>query len=684
MQPDEKQQYAPPATAPSLSVLTASTAWADPSANKVGCESLLKLQLSSPIFEIAWISIVALHIMCGTVSILSGRIYAFAASPGMIYWAEVVGGTSNPYFLISSIVFTLIGAVHLLQALWFVLISIHSKKLVFAPSMQLIRSSRSHRSWVSPRVYTTKACRHAFVIKIKRMAKAVARWWLKIIGFLGVESKYFPYLFVAREIIEVTSQTYQANRSCNLVPRLWINHFMMSLLIINCWSTPILQLVFHRRPAAERVTCVMVDAILNISASLIAPITVFLPYYKEFDVPTLSFPDELQYDTLWITRFMMESRVIFILSMSDLVSKIINHASIYSSVSATASLIQRRSLRVHVTHMTNILPKNVVPSNSYLARGKQALHALFVIWVFCLIGIYARAVHRGSQIIIGCQVTTTSWFATKYPCSFFTVNCHRHQMTSPNGTELDKLDKDTLVDLVYAHCPDLQIPTEIQNFPNLISIEIYNCTIRSWPRESAISPNKHPKMLSITIARTNMTEFPQGLLGPLPSTLTDVEFSFTNLTNLPDDIGERWHALSSLYVEFSELSEVPASIFQLPIIFLSLAGNNIQYLPPLDHVSGIYYDLDLSRNPLQALPATIGADMFVASLNLEYSNVSNLPPWMYSSLGTLYGKGSPFCETVNTSSEIGCTASDPRGENRVSINLIDSMISLDLERHEYK
>lgn len=167
-------------------------------------------------------------------------------------------------------------------------------------------------------------------------------------------------------------------------------------------------------------------------------------------------------------------------------------------------------------------------------------------------------------------------------------------------------------------------------------------------------------------------------MGPLPPTVSDVEFAITNLTKIPDDLGRRWHSLSLLVFEFSGLKEIPASVFQIPAIVLSFVGNQIRYLPPLDDVHAFYYIVDLGYNPLQALPATSG--LYSYMMNVEASNITSLSPWIYSNVFLPFGRGSPYCLDLTSSTPymvgVGCMVPDPRGGGRVPVYIIDSKITL--------
>lgn len=142
--------------------------------------------------------------------------------------------------------------------------------------------------------------------------------------------------------------------------------------------------------------------------------------------------------------------------------------------------------------------------------------------------------------------------------------------------------------------------------------------------------------------------------------MNDLEFSVTNLSKLPDAIGEKWHALSVLYID-TEMHEVPASLFQIPVIVLSLMGNQIKY-------------------PLQVLPANVGLGAYVVYLNVEESNISSLPSWATTNVGLPFGRASPYWLNVSSDKpykvDVGCVVPDPRGGGRIPMTVIDSKLAL--------
>lgn len=301
-----------------------------------------------------------------------------------------------------------------------------------------------------------------------------------------------------------------------------------------------------------------------------------------------------------------------------------------------------------------------------------------MLWGVALLVIYSRAVYISSHTFTGCVDTTIPWLSAKYPCSIFMFNCYRHQVASPDGSELDQLDPGTLSFLIYSHCSALQVPSAIQNFPFLMGFHLHNSTLQYWTSENAFSTASHPNLLATMITRVNMSEFPPALL-ELPASVSDISFSETNLTRLPDDLNERWHPLSILFIEFSELKELPKTIFEIPVMLFSFYGNEIESLPSLDDARSVYYVMDFGGNPLRELPVTIGNGTSVAFLNIENSNLLFIPSWVYTNVILPFGLGDPYCQSLGESTSAvsqGCLMPYPHRNDHIPIKLIDNNLKL--------
>lgn len=130
---------------------------------------------------------------------------------------------------------------------------------------------------------------------LRRPARAALQIWKFLFnrrGVFGIESDWFSVVYMVRESIEVVSQSFQARRSSELLPRPWLNNVLVTLVVANCWSTPVLQHLFHRQQhqrsgthhhqGSERVVCLVLSATLNM-----APVS--LPHSSSFGPTTRRF-----------------------------------------------------------------------------------------------------------------------------------------------------------------------------------------------------------------------------------------------------------------------------------------------------------------------------------------------------------------------------------------------------------
>lgn len=72
----------------------------------------------------------------------------------------------------------------------------------------------------------------------------LASVWSFFVACRAVRSQDYGLVFLERELVQTSLQTYQAYRLSCLVPRVWMNNVIVELLVLNCWSTPLSQFVF--------------------------------------------------------------------------------------------------------------------------------------------------------------------------------------------------------------------------------------------------------------------------------------------------------------------------------------------------------------------------------------------------------------------------------------------------------
>ncbi|KAF1775475.1 Leucine-rich repeat domain, L domain-like [Phytophthora cactorum] len=516
--------------------------------------------------------------------------------------------------------------------------------------------------------------------------------WINVFsrkGIFGVESEHFSTVFAVREVLEASSQTYQAYRASNLLPRAGMNALIVGLLVTNCWTTAGIQLFLRKSPALERVVTLTYDALLSFGMMIVVPLIIFIPYIEAFNFEYSIFknPDVL-YDPVPLATMVLENRLIFASSLFDFATKLIPQLSIFLSLVTVSELLGRSDVKVipstnrHSIQSVAVKPKAGSdgigkpsevdktignPKNSGQFASLRALHK----WK-----------HRAANYeVIGCRAVTRPWFSNgKEPCSSLVYDCHARNTTSPDGSSFDKLDHVTLATLAIAHCPELKMPPDFQRLENLVMFHLYNSTIVNWDAESSVSATAHTRLLSVLVGKTQMAEFPVGLLQPLPASLMSVQFSQTNLTKLPDDLYVRWHAMAMISFENGILTEIPYQMFFSPVYTLSLMGNRIETLPTLAMMPPgmIIPELRLTHNPLRELPAALMApDPFIMSLNVQNTSLTTMPTWVKTNTKVVWAYDTPFCATPMADPalayQVMCFARPPGQEAFFPMYLFDSL-----------
>ncbi|KAG3050426.1 hypothetical protein PI125_g26437, partial [Phytophthora idaei] len=485
--------------------------------------------------------------------------------------------------------------------------------------------------------------------------------WINVFsrkGIFGVESEHFSTVFAVREVLEASSQTYQAYRASNLLPRAGMNALIVGLLVTNCWTTAGIQLFLRKSPALERVVTLTYDALLSFGMMIVVPLIIFIPYIEAFNFEYSIFKNfDVLYDSVHLATMVLENRLIFASSLFDFATKLIPHLSTFLALVTVSELLGRRDVKVapgvsvgrmHSVSSFNVQANSagsVKPGQANKTTGKlqnsgqfasfRALHkwkhviaiVLFVLWGAIILLLHGLAAQRAANYeVIGCRAVTRPWFSNgKEPCSSLVYDCHARNTTSPDDSSFDKLDHVALATLAIAHCPELKMPPDFQRLENLVIFHLYNSTIVNWDAESSVSATAHTRLLSVLVGKTQMAEFPVGLLQPLPASLMSVQFLETNLTKLPDDLHVRWHAMVMISFENGILTEIPYQMFFSPVYTLSLMGNRIEMLPTLAMMPPgmIIPQLRLTHNPLRELPAALMApDPFIMSLNVQNTSLT--------------------------------------------------------------
>ncbi|EGZ12792.1 hypothetical protein PHYSODRAFT_512348 [Phytophthora sojae] len=445
-------------------------------------------------------------------------------------------------------------------------------------------------------------------------------------------SDAYGRVFAARKTVEIATQIPNAYLYSTLIARPWINHVKVALLVTNCWSAFIIHRMLIKSESVDkrvapsisstshqsvRFLAVVVDTFLSVATGILLPGAIIIPYMLVFDFKNLDFPDSLLYGDTSFANLILENRAFFAISWGNAVMKGVPHLSAFLCLMALASMLDSRLVRfVH----------RVVAPSIFLVTGITML-------TLHLVAQFAPITGEMEVIRSFCLQRMHPWLAPNVSCAVIKYNCYREGVASPPVTALDLLERESVRSLMFLHCSELIIPPIIQEFSSLMGIELWNTTLVRWGEEAALSAQFHPRMIYMIFSFVNMTSLPVGILRPpLPEQLIDLEFIHTNLTTLPDEVGEAWINVQLVYMEHSQLNQFPTVLMTLPVLAeLSLIDNRFETMPDdvlLTAASTYFYDLAFSKTPLRKLPEARSEDFYISYLALEYSQVTEIPAWI--------------------------------------------------------
>ncbi|KAG1696777.1 hypothetical protein DVH05_017998 [Phytophthora capsici] len=657
-------------------------------------EEGLHLQLKPGMFRLAWLLVISAHSLCAMFLLIFAATYYYLTDPIMGYyvhlWAPEKG---NEHYGLYALVFAAMYFLHLSRILTLIYCSIRECQLAFT-------RTRIHKRKVSPKRQSqrTKVVIKEYRHLIKAFFRPARRMWTSLFssnGLFGVESEHFLTVFVLRELLELSTQTYQAYQFSRFLPRVWLNTLLVVLLLANCWSTLAVQLFLGSKPALERVVALSTDAAICIAISVIVPCLLIAPYANAMDTANSSFkdPDQL-YDPVFVTRLVLEFQLTFASSLTDFGAKIFPHIALYMSLVTIGSLLTRsstssasvavskpprrwvddssitsqslRSSPQNSARSEGNLPKaDTKPSTLTkveswrLQRSKhgvnahKAVKAILGLWGALIVVLHLHAaIESHLTAVKDCRAFTRPWFTSSLSCVSLVINCHSRGIKSPDDALFASIDEKALATLTFAHCPRLHMPPAIQRFSNLMVFHIYNSTVVEWGTNSnSITATAHPRLFFTAISRTKFPSgFPAGLLEPLPASLLSVMFCVTDLKSIPVDLPSRWHPMAVVAFEYGEFTDIPASLLSLQVYTLSLKGNRIETIPQLSDMASTLTipELSLTENPLKELPETLGSSTsFIIRLDLQETNLTSLPAWTGTQvLKRNYMHGTPYCSQV--------------------------------------
>lgn len=512
-------------------------------------------------------------------------------------------------------------------------------------------------------------------------------------GLLGVGGRHYEGTLLVRELLETILQTAQAYRMSVLLPRATVNQLYALLIVLNCWLTVAVHIVFALRDAYRRLLTLLSDCALDLVSSL-GVMLMIVNFYVPIRSLTLDgFANELWSGKYSETQVRSEMQLVFVVSWVDLGMRVVFAVGVMFSLGDIKALLQlqRRDHRIQQTpaqlaprtgaQVVALVPcKPVVEPSAQ--RCKSALshamlkgtprksrrqrllaavcHVIFAAWGSIILAFHLKA--ASLPIVAQCQFQMRPWGAAQPSCYLFELDCHNLQI---NGSLQEiagmwtQFDRGTVERITIRHCPVLEIPPLLQDFRGLVKIKMYNSTILSWASDAAITAANHPRIETIRLVRVYFADgdVPAGLLShDSPTTLQEITICDTNLRRLPDDLDLRWPKGIIINLELGELELVSDSLIRLAPYSLSLYGNPIDTVPSsLFEAEGIV-TIDFGETSITELPEQVQAlSSTLRYIFLPNTNLSVFWSWLDQlienanpdDLWAIYATGTPYCDELD-------------------------------------
>lgn len=653
---------------------------------RVGAQdSDFKVKLSLWSFVLMWITIAMIHVLCMCCFGIQSWVYRQLPMTSLSHSLELYGVTMAPSnFRVVAYVYATVTLIHGVLLLEMLLGSIWHQHLRF----EITTKTQKRRLTHNRRDRSPKALfYHIFHLVFGER------------GIFGVKGRYFEAIYVVREIFESVLQSTQAYRMSEFVPRLLVNRFFVFTIVINCWSTPVINYVFANNPPLQRMLCLMFDIALDFTSTVGVPVVLSIPYVKQYDFKTANFSRLLYRNDIWFVNMINQLRIVFISSWMDLLSEITFLVSLIISLQDVKNLLHSypkclikpsKTNRIHITiepnvhsvldnvELNNIEKKSMqlrqnrsIKSSGYqiiqvekqkehaIQRNPKAgslfvkiAHMIMIFWGTLHLMVHFHASFQSNST--HCAQRTWPWLGTKSGCMFLRINCNNSAQHTGSFNEIEsilaKLNEQALSYIAIRNCPHIEIPPCIQRFPNLVGVKIYNSTLASWDADAALTTKHHPKIVFLFVIKTNMTQIPLGLLAPdFPPKIRDIEFGWTNLTAIPDNLSEIWPKNGFIMFERSPIDSVPAAFLLKPMHQVSISGNEITQLTSEVFSSPLASSMWFNGNSISVLPEALVPSKAITYLDLSNTMVRSLPSWVDKKFllqATIVAGGTPLCDRL--------------------------------------
>jgi hypothetical protein len=472
---------------------------------------------------------------------------------------------------------------------------------------------------------------------------------------------------------EVVLQTFQAYKISYLVASVSINRLVVLVIVINCWFVPLLQYVLGSRPMVHiELGRLIVDSSLDLIYNVLIPLSIFYPYYRDYDGSVSLYPNVFYYDDTWYVNAVSELRQVFVTSWPDFISKFGGSvALVYQLWKVKAAMDELTSRGPTAATISDSAPVTVKrapsyakPRQWYRSRISCLLDFILVAWGAAILSFHLTTTITSFRFYDpDCLLEMRPWGSLAYSCASFEISCSKRHTTGDRETMetiLRTVDPLSMQNLILSNCEQLHVPSAIQRLKYLSMLKIYNSTIASWDVHSALRELYHPQLQVIYLARVNASSIPDGLLAEdFPRSVWDLEVCITNILTFPPAVTTAWANVGIVAIEGNpDLREFPEVLISLRSVFaLNFGMNNIKTIASDLFQTHAFVGIGMNGNPIEKLPDSIGGIDQLAFLRFVNTKVSGIPAsWMDIAAQppkpaesvVFSAGGSPLCETTKT------------------------------------
>ncbi|DBA03904.1 TPA: hypothetical protein N0F65_004594 [Lagenidium giganteum] len=627
-----------------------------------------RTELQPPVYVGVWLFTFALHGVCAAFYITFEWLYWFLPAKATgINWTIQAKKLSvdQKYYPLLTAIHVLFAIGHILSALAMIVVSAWDRRLVLNPRIarRLVRSvgkvivgSRSLRC-----VPTKYNNRGSFV-------SAMATVWEKGFGdngLLGIRSPHFDFVFFCREVLQTGMQPYQVYRVTWTLPDDVLVRFYVALLILSCCSTPIFHFWFREKRMSTlcRLLCIAFDMFIDFVAVVIIPLVRTRPYWQMCDPNIADMPYWVYYDNLYGILLLADYKIVLVQGWLDLISKVIFGLNLLMCIDLCKATLKQSAVDSNATESG---VKNEIISASAMAmpvprksttRSTHSIvvwcgHLMFIAWTIIILGAQIHAATRPT--VESCIMQTRPWFIAKPTCAVLDLDCSR-TITMDGSKDaitrtINGVVQSGVMLTVFENCPQLYMSPAIQSLHNLRKLRVQNSTIVEWNEDAGLNNNDHPLFTSLYLVKTNMTTFPLGAATKnSPKLWKFFEMCASPLPPLPDDMDQRMAPGILFSVGLSNMTVVPPVIFKSKATRFGFQYTQLTAVPMEWLTRPDLQTLQLTGNPINALPPSIDGFKPHAVLSLDYTNISSLPSWVdaaFMSTHVLRLGGTPFCKEL--------------------------------------